>query len=329
MKDPLVSIIVLNLNGKRHLQRCFTSLKKQAYSKVEVIMVDNGSVDDSIAFVKKNFPHVQLVMNSTNLGFARACNQGSQVAKGKYLFFLNNDATIEKSTLKKLVLFMEKNKKVALVGPVVYKKDKISMESAGLVPTLSGFFYHPPLLGKKPLETFGITGAAMLTREDVFRKIGGFDSDFFIYSEDIDLCTRIKMTGGKVYVLPETKVFHLHGQTSRKLDKSFVVYHATKNRILLLLKNFSFPLLMIILPIHFLFLFSGILLFLLFGKAREAWAMIRGIWWNIKKLLPTLRKRKKIQSLRTVSDWWLIKKYFKILPIEAFIRTGYVYIKFW
>jgi len=329
MNAPFVSTIVLNFNGKEYLQRCFSSLEGEAYPRMEIIMVDNGSTDGSAAFVRENFPQVRLIENASNLGFAEPCNQGSRIAKGKYLFFLNNDATLEEDCLKELVAFMEKKRGVALVGPAVYEENKGKLESAGFFPTLPGFFYHPSLPTKKPFEVFGVTGVAMLVRGSVFKKVGGFDPDFFAYSEDADLCTRVEISGGKIYALPSAKVIHLRGQTSQRLDKSFVVYHATKNRILLLLKNFGLPLLAVILPIHFLFLLLGVLFFLLSGKAREAWAMVRGIWWNIKKLPMTLKKRGEVQSLRTVSDRLLFKRYFKILPIDYLLKTAYTYIKEW
>lgn len=329
MTAPLVSTIVLNLNGKEYLQRCFSSLEKQTYPRAEIIVVDNGSVDGSVAFIRENFPQIRLIENAVNLGFAEPCNQGSQIASGKYLFFLNNDAALGEDCLKGLVSFMERRKEVALVGPAVYEENKEKLESAGFFPTLSGFFCHPSLLTKKPFEVFGITGVAMLIRRSTFKKVGGFDSDFFAYSEDADLCARVAISGGKIYVLPGAEVTHLRGQTSQRLDRSFIVYHATKNRILLLLKNFGFPLLAIVLPIHSLFLLLGILFFLLLGKVREAWAMVRGILWNIKKLPVILKKREKVQSLRIVSGWLLFKKYFKILPIAYLLETAYAYVKEW
>lgn len=327
---PEVSVTIPNLNGKEHLKDCLPSLLAQTYKNIEIIVVDNGSTDGSVAFVRENFPQMRLIENAINLGFAKPCNQGAQIANGKYLFFLNNDATLEEGCLKELVSFMEKRREVALVGPAVFKENKKDLESAGLFPTLSGFFCHlTKLLTREPFEVFGITGVAMLVRRSVFKKVGGFDRDFFLYSEDADLCTRVEISGGKIYVLPSAKVIHLRGQTSQRLDKSFVVYHAAKNRILLLLKSFSFPLLAIILPIHCWFLLLGSLFFLLSGKVGEAWAMVRGILWNIRKLPMILKKREKVQLLRTVPDRLLFKRYFKILPITYLLETAHNYVKEW
>lgn len=328
MKKPLVSIIVLNFNGKKLLESFFESILGQKYKEIEIILVDNGSKDDSLLFVKNNFPQVIIVANSTNHGFSEAGNQGAKKAKGKYLFFLNNDAQIEKNSLEKMVSFLENKKDVILLGPFVYKKDGITLESAGLYPTFLGIFYNPFSSKKKPFETFAITGAAMLIKRAWFEKINGFDKDFFAYSEDIDLCIRTRILGGKIYVLPECKVLHLHAQTSKKMDRSFIVFHATKNRILLLLKNFSFLLLSVILPIHLVLLLLLTLLFIFSFKIKEARAVLKGIFWNIKNLSSTLDKRKKVFRLRKVSEWQLVRKYFRIFPKEILFAVP-KYIKFW
>lgn len=330
MKKPQVSIITVNLNGKDLLKGWFTGLYSQNFGEFEVILVDNGSSDGSCNFVKKNYPATKLIVNKTNLGFAKACNQGAELAKGKCLFFLNNDAQMDKFCLERLVSFMEINQETALVGSAIFKADKKDLESAGFFPTLSGFFIYPSrFLSFKPFEVFGISGVAMLVRKKIFDQIGGFDSSFFVYSEDADLCTRVKISGGKILVVPEAKVYHLGGQTAERLGKSFIVYHSTKNRILLLLKNFSLSLLVVILPIHLLFLLLGTLSFLFFGKLREAKSIVRGIFWNLKNISLIFKKRKKVQALRVVPDWIIFKQYFKILPIRYLLKTSINYLKTW
>ncbi|MFC1624973.1 glycosyltransferase family 2 protein [Patescibacteria group bacterium] len=329
MKKPLVSVVILNLNGRKLLKSFFDSIISQNYKNIEIIFVDNGSSDGSISYVRKGFPEVRVISNRKNLGFSKGCNQGASVAKGKYIYFLNNDARVEKNSLSKMISFLEKNKDVSLLGPFVYKKDGMNIESAGLYPTIFGFFYNPLPKGRKPFETFALTGAAMLVRSDWFKKAKGFDNDFFAYSEDIDLCMRIRKLGGKIYILPECKVVHYHGQTSKKMDKSFIVFHSTKNRILLLLKNFSFVLLTIILPIHCLFLLLMAIIFFISLKYNEAAAVLKGIFWNIKNLSSTMKKRKKIFKSKKESSWNLIVKHFRVFPLRVFFNIGIKYIKFW
>lgn len=329
MKKPLVSVVVLNFNGKKLLKSFFESLYNQSYKKIEIIFVDNGSKDGSVLFVKNKFPQVKLISNSSNLGFSEACNQGAYAAKRKYIFFLNNDTRLDISSLGRMVSFLEKNSDISLAGPIVYRKNKGSIESAGLFPTFLGFFYNPLPKEKEPFEVFAVTGAAMLIRKTWFEKIGGFDKDFFIYSEDIDLCTRTKLLGGKIFILPECKVIHFHGQTSKKMNRSFVVFHATKNRILLLLKNFSFILLMIVLPIHLLLLIFMATAFFFSFKFDEAKAVFNGIFWNIKNLSSTIKKRKLIFKFKKMSEWDLVFKHFRFFPFCELFKIGIQYLKFW
>ena len=109
MKKPLVSVVVLNFNGKKLLKGFFESVYNQSYKNIEIIFVDNGSKDGSVLFVRNKFPQIKLISNSSNLGFSEACNQGALVAKGKYIFFLNNDARLEINSLGRMVSFLEKN----------------------------------------------------------------------------------------------------------------------------------------------------------------------------------------------------------------------------
>lgn len=331
MKKIQVSIITANLNGKDLLKDWFSTLAAQSFRNFEVILVDNGSDDGSCRLVKKLFPQTKLIINKTNLGFPKACNQGAELARGKYLFFLNNDVELEKTCLEKLVAFMETKKEVSLAGPVIFSGDKKSLDSAGFFPTLSGFFlYSSRILSLQPYEVFGISGVAMLARREVFDKITGFDSDLFLYSEEVDLSVRIRMILARgIWLVPQAHVYHLGGQTTKKMKKGFIVFHGTKSRIFMLLKNFSFPFLLVVLPLHLSFLLAIAFFFLLLRKIDQAKGVIKGIFWNFGNFSLILKKRKKVQAQRLVSDWTIFKKFIKILPVRRILKTTLNYLKTW
>ncbi|MFC1790430.1 glycosyltransferase [Patescibacteria group bacterium] len=331
MKRVQVSIIMVNLNGEAMLRDWFETLTSQTFSDFEIIVVDNGSKDDSCGLIKKISSQTKLVDNGTNLGFPRACNQGAELAQGKYLFFLNNDLELEKDCLEKMVVFMEANQEVSLAGPAVFSGDKKRLDSAGFFPTLTGFFlYQNKIITAQPYEVFGVSGVAMLIRKEAFFEVGGFDADLFLYGEEVDLALRVRMIlAGKVWLVPGAKLYHMGSQTTKKMNRGFITFHTTKSRLYVLLKNLDGPFLLVVLPFHLGLLVIKIFSFLLLGKVVQARGVVRGLFWNLKKHSLIIKKRKKVQAQRLVSDWTVFKKYAKLLPVKRFLETGFSYLKTW
>src|SRR3989344_355191 len=140
---PSVSIIVLNWNGKSFLKSCLDSLKKITYSPLEIIVVDNNSIDGSQEFVKKNYQKVSLIENKKNYGFAQGNNIGFRAAKGDYILFLNNDTVVTPNFLEILISDFKKNKKIGCLQPQMrVMKNKNLIDSIGSFMTFTGFLYH-------------------------------------------------------------------------------------------------------------------------------------------------------------------------------------------
>ncbi|MFC1609258.1 glycosyltransferase family 2 protein [Patescibacteria group bacterium] len=207
MKDPKVFIIILNYNGKDVIERCLTSVLGSSYLNLEIVVVDNNSTDGSLEFIKRKFSKVNFIKNSRNIGFSAGNNVGIRFALEKmadFVFILNNDAWINKDTVRELVDFSSKKSDLGVISPII-KSDKNDIWfNGGKIDWLRMKTVH--LNDGKDTEY--ITGCAMFVRRDVFKKIGLFDEDFFLYYEDADFSVRATRAGFRLGIDRATEVFH-------------------------------------------------------------------------------------------------------------------------
>lgn len=230
-----ISVIIVNYNTKDLLKNCLESLEKHHNGlSLEIFIVDNGSNDSSVDYLKtlksqNNIDYI-VIFNGKNLGFAKACNQAMDYAKGKYILLLNSDTLLKDNSLKLLYEFAEKHPKAGIVAPQLLNSDKSIQDSCYNFPTLinavkefifgkKGSFlkFHPDT--NKPLVVEAVVGAAMLIPQKAIDLIGKLDEKFFMYYEDIDYCKRIWQNGMEVYYLPAAQIVHLHGKSAQKSDK--------------------------------------------------------------------------------------------------------------
>lgn len=308
---PFVSIIIANWNGGEVFKICLDSLNKLNYPSWELIVVDNNSSDGSENFVirYKQIKNHKLIKNKTNLGFAKANNQGYKKSRGKYVLLLNNDTKVTQNFLKVLVNKMEKDNNLGVIQPKILLMDKADyLDNVGSFLTRTGFLEHwgymehdSPRFNKEK-EIFSAKGACMLIRKNVINEVGLFDKDFISYMEETDFCWRVWLVGYKVVFYPKAKIYHKVGFTSKKQNQIFVNYNSYKNRLASLIKNLELGNLFYIGSCHLvvsIFLASYYFLKFQFSKSQ----MILGaVWWNIIYLRKTLAKRKKIQSFRKIKD---------------------------
>lgn len=307
---PLISIIIANWNGGKIFEECLKSLSRLKYQKWELIVVDNGSVDTSFELLS----NYKLIKNKTNLGFAKANNQGFKVSSGKYILLLNNDTKVNPDLLNVLVDKMEENLKVGALQPKIKLMDKKGyLDNAGTFLTRTGFLKHWGFMEKdgrrfnKEQLIFSAKGACLFTRSDLVKKIGLFDSDFGSYFEESDYCWRVWLSGFNVLYYPKTYILHKMGFTTRRQDVSFINYLSYRNRICSLLKNLGTFNLVSILGLH-LFISLGIsLVFLIKFQPKYSLMILKAILWNAIHLDETLKKRLKVQKMRVVKDEDLFK----------------------
>jgi len=323
MNSHLVSCVIVNFNGGETLEFCLASLFNQPYSKLEVTVVDNGSSDNSLNLVRDRFPKIKIIANRRNLGFARACNQGVEESLGDYIFFLNSDATVKNNTISALISLFEKDQKVFACQPKILKAKTNLVESEGFYFTWFGFFYYPKRfepteadLEEEPKEIFGGTGAALMVDKKKFLELGGFDSDFFLYSEDADLAWRARSRGYKIFYQPTSLAYHQGGIAAETLDSSLIIFHSFKNRILVLLKNLQSPYLFLVLPIHLLIIILWSFFYFILLKPKNSLAILAAIGWNVLNINKTLVKRRRIQIRRIIKDSQILSRFSKSVSIS-------------
>lgn len=310
VNSPLVSIIVVNWNGAKVLKNCLESISKIEYRNWELVVVDNGSTDQSNKLYESlKLKNKKIIKNEKNLGYAKANNQGFRKASGKYILLLNNDTKVKKDFLTILVSYLEKNPEVGVVQPKIALMDNPQLlDNSGAFLTSTGFLEHWGYMAKdseefnQTTQVFSTKGACMLIRKELVEKIGLFDEDFGSYFEETDFCWRVWLTGRRVIFYPKTKIYHKVGFSSKKQDQYFVNYHSNKNRFASLIKNLELSNLITIGGFHlFLNLTLSVyyLLKLQFNKSLMIW---KAVGWNILNINTTLNKRFKIQKLRRKKD---------------------------
>lgn len=240
-----VSIVLVNYNGLDHLAPCLESLKRLEYpaDRVEVILVDNASVDGSVAWLRTEWPEVRVIANDSNVGFSRACNQGVAAAKGEYVAFLNNDMRVDPRWLAELLEVASRDEAVACVGSLVMNWDGTEVEFSGRHDDPFSLSYEgesdaQPTHSSDTYSLF-VSGGAMLIRKSDFIEAGGFDQRYFMYHEDVDLCWRLWVLGKRCCVATRSVVFHRGGASSAKLEGGVVLGWGQKHLLWTLLKNFD------------------------------------------------------------------------------------------
>lgn len=318
MTKNLISIIIINYNGKKWLKKCFDSLLNQTYKNFEIIFVDNASIDDSIEFLKTNYSdkRIKIIKSKKNLGFAGGNNLGVDNSKGEYVLLLNNDTWVTEDYLEKFIkAFQEIPNAGSVQSKIILMNNTDKLDICGSYWTDSSFLYHYGYGKNQALEKYNKTmpffsnmGAAMLIRRDIIDKISLFDDDFWCYYEETDFCHRVWLAGHECWYYPKAVVYHAKGGTSTKFDDSIIQFHNFKNKLLSFIKNFeSFSLIKII-PTY-LILNTGLSFYFLFkGKFKNFFAFYKAIWWNIKNIKSTLEKRRRIQNLRVKSDKDIFKQ---------------------
>lgn len=317
MNTPLVSVIIVNWNGDKIIGNCLSSLLEQNYKNIEVIVVDNNSSDRSRDVIK-SFKNVLLVESAINTGFAKGNNIGFQKTKGKYILLLNSDVMVTSGFLSTLVNKLEENNTIGVVQPkILYKENALhennAINSIGAYFMPTGFLYYPGY-GKnyntpkynKSEEIFTAYGACMLIRREVIDQIGLFDDDFFMYFEETDFCMRAWLAGWKVYLQNNIFVYHAGGVSARNYGTEKIYFHSFKNRINTYIKNLEFINLIKIIPVHIIICLGISFVYLLQGKFKFFLAINKAILWNILNFKKTLKKRKWVQSIRKVSDRYLL-----------------------
>lgn len=239
-----VSIIVLGWNNVQDTVECLESLERSDHLDSNVILVDNGSIDDTVATVRKQFPHVQIIENKANLGFAEGNNVGIRCALARgddYVFLLNNDARIMPDTISQLVRGGQQNPDIGILSPAVisfherskiYVGSRIFWENAGVIDIEMDAVPHVEIL-----DSDYASGCALLIKSNVIREIGLLTPDYFAYFEDVDWSVRCRKAGYRVVVVPQAKVYHKGSIDQSDHKSATALFLFRRNQFLFLRKH--------------------------------------------------------------------------------------------
>jgi GT2 family glycosyltransferase len=250
--SDLVSVIILNWNGKEFIRGCLESVLSQDYPEMEVIVVDNGSEDESVIIVRERFPQVTVIETGCNLGFDKGNNIGIRRARGDYICVLNNDAEMDRSCISEMKKALEKERTFGACASKIYLKyEKDLLDAAGIVVCPDGLAIGRGRLEDGSLydaesEVFFASGCCALYRREMLEdvRVGDeyFDEDFFAYADDSDLGWRARLRGWRCIYNPRAKVYHLHSATTGGYSP-MKAYLVERNRIWLSVKCFPLPML--------------------------------------------------------------------------------------
>lgn len=282
-----VAVVILNYNGASMLSRFLPSVIEYSQG-VEVVVADNGSTDDSVPVIERDFPAVRLVQLDKNYGFADGYNRALAQVEAEYYLLLNSDVEVTQGWLVPLLTFMEQNPAAVACQPKILSYNhKECFEYAGASGGFIDRYGYPYCRGRvfdtvevdngqydDVCRVFWATGAAMMVRSDAFRNAGGLDGRFFAHMEEIDLCWRMLARGGEIYVVPKSTVYHVGGATLNKSNprKTFLNF---RNNLLMLYKNLPADELHHVMCIRALLDYVAALKFLLTGAWGDFKAVLR------------------------------------------------------
>lgn len=254
-----VAVVILNYNGKEDTSQCVQTVlaQKTADFTIELVIVDNASTDGSVNFFSERFPHVTVLKNTKNLGFAGGNNVGIKYILNKgadFVFLLNNDTLLSPDTIQSLINAVAGVEKAGIFGPKIYftkghethpsryKKNDLGqvlwyaggkIDWDNVVASHRGVDEVDHQQYEERVKTAFISGCAMLVKREVFEKVGMFDEKYFLYYEDVDLCLRARKKGIEVYYIPQSHLWHKNAGSSGGTGSDMHVYYQARNRLLL------------------------------------------------------------------------------------------------
>lgn len=251
--DPMkrTKIVILNWNGRKHLERFLPTLVENT-PEAGIVIADNGSTDDSLMFVKERFPQIEIITMERNFGFAEGYNRALKQVEADYFLLLNSDVEVPAGWIAPLTETLDTHPEVAAVSPKIRsfaepERFEYAGAAGGFIDCLGYPFCRGRILDSietdegqhdDAREVFWASGACMLVRSEVFRLLDGFDADFFAHMEEIDFCWRAQLAGYKIRVEPRSMVFHVGGGTLPN-DNPQKIYLNFRNNLCMLFKNLS------------------------------------------------------------------------------------------
>lgn len=316
-----VAVVILNYNGRNYLEEFLPSVIEHS-SDAEIIVADNASTDDSIAFLKKSYPDVRLIQIERNYGFAGGYNVALKEVKTEYYLLVNSDIELTPGWITPLISFLENNPAYAACQPkILDQNNKTFFEYAGGAGGFVDLFGYPFCRGRifdtieedsgqydNSIDIGWASGACFAIRSECFHLVGGFDEDFFAHMEEIDLCWRLQNLGLKIRNIPHAIVYHVGGGTLAK-SSPFKTYLNFRNGLGILIKNLPTNQLIWKLPIRVFLDWLAASQFLFSSGYQHSLAIAKAHLHTLLKFNKTLAKRND-PHVSITGSFSVVKKYF-------------------
>ncbi len=319
-KSPGISVIVLNYNGAAWLERCLTSLRAQTiFGALEVIVADNASPDKSDVLASelmRGWENGRVIQHGANLGFCEGNNRAAKSARGKYLFFLNNDTWLEPECLETLLRTAESQQAEAATPMMLnYEDDTVQSAGGGGFDVFGLMSLARPRPG--PTDIFVVGGCSYFIHRELFEKVGGFDPVLFMYADEYDLSWRVWIAGARAIIVPAARLHHRGAASVNPRGGGSVMelrtsdtkrFYTNRNCLLLLLKNCQHVLLLMV-PLQVLLLLLeacvGLLLFRRWSFVKRAYLDAIAGCWRLRQHVSSERRR--VRGFRRRNDWQMLR----------------------
>jgi len=309
MSELKVAVVILNFNGKYYLEKFLPGIIAHS-SPHTIIIADNGSTDDSVAFLEKNHPGIAIIQNGGNYGYAEGYNLALQNIEADYFILLNSDVEVTENWIVPVISLMEGDSRIAACQPRILDHAQRNLfEYAGAAGGFIDKYGYPFCRGRifnsleedtgqysSATEIFWASGACLFVKAKAFREAGGFDKDYFAHMEEIDLCWRLKNLGYKIYAEPASIIYHIGGGTLNKLSKRKTFLNFRNNLITYTKNNapgFLFWKIAYRLNLDGVAAFK----FLLQGQPKHFFAVLKAHYYYYCWLPKTLAKRKTMKKM--------------------------------
>lgn len=304
LQRPAVAIVILTWNGRKFLEQYLPSVVRLPYQPLDIYIADNASTDDTVDFVKANYPSIKIIAIPKNEGFAKGYNVALKQVVADYYFLVNQDVELTPNCLEPMIEIMESNVMIAACQPKILAAwDKSRFEHAGAAGGYIDAFGYPFCRGRlfnieeqdtgqytDAREIFWASGAALLIRAELFNRFKGFDPDFFAHMEEIDLCWRLKRAGYQIHYISEATVYHVGGGSLPK-ENPYKIYLNFRNNLSMLFKNYETTDLIWRFPVRILLDNAAFFHALFSGRRKEAGAIFRADWHFVIALPLHMKKR--------------------------------------
>lgn len=300
-----IAVVILNWNGRKMLEKFLPSVVQHSSQDAEVIIADNGSTDDSLAFLAQNYPNLRTIIMDKNYGFAEGYNKALAQIEADYYILLNDDVEVCENWIMPVINQMESNPRIGICQPKMMMYDRQDhFEYAGAAGGFIDILGYPFCRGRifntieydlgqynDACDCFWASGAAMFVKAQVWKELQGLDGDFFAHMEEIDFCWRAQNQGWKVQYCPQSEVYHVGGGTLPK-SSPHKTYLNFRNNLSMLYKNLPQKQLCTIIAIRHILDMVAAITFLIQGKPKEFTAVFQA-HKDYRKAKPILKQKRK------------------------------------